>query len=103
MATTGVSRLSRRSYFWILMLLSEGGQHGETRISAGVPAPGVLDLVAAGRRVSEVSSDLGISEQTIYTWRTRTHEPISRIARADRRPERATNAACVRLVPSHAV
>lgn len=29
----------------------------------------VLDLVAAGRGVSEVSSDLGISEQTIYTWR----------------------------------
>lgn len=29
----------------------------------------VLELVAAGRRVGEVAADLGISEQTIYTWR----------------------------------
>jgi len=29
----------------------------------------VVDLVAAGRKVREVASDLGISEQTIYTWR----------------------------------
>jgi len=28
-----------------------------------------LDLVAAGRKVRDVSRDLGISEQTIYTWR----------------------------------
>ena len=29
----------------------------------------VLDLVEAGRRVSQVASDLDISEQTIYVWR----------------------------------
>jgi transposase-like protein len=29
----------------------------------------VLDLVAAGRGVKEVAGDLGISDQTIYSWR----------------------------------
>ena len=29
----------------------------------------VLDLVEAGRRIAEVADDLGISDQTIYTWR----------------------------------
>jgi transposase-like protein len=29
----------------------------------------VLDLVEAGRRIAEVANDLGISDQTIYTWR----------------------------------
>ncbi len=29
----------------------------------------VLELVDAGRRVAEVAADLGISDQTIYTWR----------------------------------
>ena len=29
----------------------------------------VLDLVAAGKKISEVAHDLGISEQSIYTWR----------------------------------
>ena len=29
----------------------------------------VLDLVGAGRRVSDAASDLGITEQTIYNWR----------------------------------
>ncbi|MEU8310543.1 transposase [Actinomadura sp. NPDC048955] len=29
----------------------------------------VLDLVEAGRPVREVARDLGISDQTIYTWR----------------------------------
>ncbi|WP_176445724.1 transposase, partial [Blastococcus mobilis] len=28
----------------------------------------VLDLVASGRRVSEVACDLEISDQTIYSW-----------------------------------
>jgi transposase-like protein len=28
-----------------------------------------LDLVEGGRRVTEIAIDLGISEQTIYTWR----------------------------------
>ncbi len=29
----------------------------------------VIDLVEGGRRVADVASDLGISEETIYTWR----------------------------------
>ena len=29
----------------------------------------VLDLVAAGRRVRDVAGDLGISDQTVYSWR----------------------------------
>jgi len=28
----------------------------------------VLDLVASGRKVSEVAFDLEISEQTVYSW-----------------------------------
>jgi transposase len=33
----------------------------------------VLDLVAEGRKVTEVAQDLGLSPQTIYSWR-RQHE-----------------------------
>jgi len=29
----------------------------------------VLDLVAAGRSVASVAEDLGVSAQTVYTWR----------------------------------
>jgi transposase len=29
----------------------------------------VVELVEGGRRVAEVAADLGISEQSIYTWR----------------------------------
>ncbi len=29
----------------------------------------VMELVEGGRKVAEVAADLGISEQTIYTWR----------------------------------
>jgi transposase-like protein len=29
----------------------------------------VLDLVAAGRRVAQIATDLDISQQTIYLWR----------------------------------
>ena len=29
----------------------------------------VLDLVEAGRKIAEVAADLGISDQTIYSWR----------------------------------
>ena len=28
-----------------------------------------LDLVASGRKVVDVARDLGISDQTVYTWR----------------------------------
>ena len=31
----------------------------------------VVDLVEGGGKVSEVAAELGISEQTIYTWRKR--------------------------------
>jgi transposase-like protein len=29
----------------------------------------VLDLIEAGRKVADVARDLGISDQSIYTWR----------------------------------
>lgn len=29
----------------------------------------VLDLLAGGRKIVDLSRDLGVSEQTIYTWR----------------------------------
>lgn len=29
----------------------------------------VLDLIASGRSVADVASDLGVSDQTIYNWR----------------------------------
>ena len=29
----------------------------------------VLDLIASGRSVASVAADLGVSDQTIYTWR----------------------------------
>ena len=32
----------------------------------------VVEWVEGGRKVSEVAADLGISEQTIYTWRRRS-------------------------------
>jgi transposase len=28
-----------------------------------------LDLIASGRKVADVARDLGISDQTLYTWR----------------------------------
>lgn len=29
----------------------------------------VLELIASGRKIGDVATDLGISEQTIYSWR----------------------------------
>ena len=29
----------------------------------------VLELVGSGRKIADVATDLGISEQTIYSWR----------------------------------
>jgi transposase-like protein len=29
----------------------------------------VLDLIESGRKIAEVAEDLGISDQTIYSWR----------------------------------
>ena len=29
----------------------------------------VLDLIESGRKIADVASDLGISDQTIYSWR----------------------------------
>lgn len=29
----------------------------------------VLELIASGRRVADVARDLGISDQTVYSWR----------------------------------
>ena len=45
----------------------------------------VVDLVDGGRRVFEVAGDLGISEETVYTWRRqdridRGSQPGSRLS-----------------------
>ncbi len=45
----------------------------------------VVGLVGAGSRVSEVAADLGIGEQTVYTWRRqdridRGSQPGSRLS-----------------------
>ena len=40
----------------------------QERLAAGVPRR-VVVLVEGGRKVSEVAAELGVSEQTIYTWR----------------------------------
>jgi transposase-like protein len=34
----------------------------------------VVELVEGGRKVAEVAADLGVSEQTIYTWRRPAQE-----------------------------
>jgi transposase-like protein len=42
-----------------------------TMAGQGYPAQSrrrVLDLIASGRKVADVAADLGISEQTIYSW-----------------------------------
>lgn len=40
----------------------------------------VLDLVASGRSVADVARDLGISEESVYTWRRQdrigTHQSL---------------------------
>lgn len=47
----------------------------------------VLDLLTAGRKVVDLARDLGISEQTIYTWRRQ--ERIDRGLRSGEREELA--------------
>ena len=57
------------SDYWTGMLLS----HQEDSMGRrGYPPEfrqRVLDLVAAGRRVGDIARDLGISDQTVYSWR----------------------------------
>ena len=57
------------SDYWNGMLLSD---EEDSMARSGYPAEfrrKVLDLLAAGRGVSDVARDLGISDQTIYSWR----------------------------------
>src|SRR2546423_9878498 len=59
---------SAESDYWILV-----PWHQEARVGRrGYPPEfrrKVLDLVEAGRSVADVARDLGISEQTVYSWR----------------------------------
>ena len=55
---------------WTVMLLSPNGE--DSNGSTGYPAEfrrRVIELIDAGRKVSEVAADLGISGRNIYTWR----------------------------------
>jgi transposase-like protein len=57
------------SDYWNVMLLSTQEDSMGRRGYPGEFRQRVLDLVAAGRRVGDVARDLGISEQTVYSWR----------------------------------
>jgi transposase len=52
---------------WIPCCQPIGAQHGTTRLPAGRRK--VLDLVEAGRPIAGVAKTLGISDQSIYSWR----------------------------------
>jgi DNA-binding phage protein len=55
---------------WILVPLDLGGEwHGAAWLPAEFRRK-VLDLVEAGRSVAEVARDLGIIDQSIYTYKT---------------------------------
>ena len=55
--------------YWTLRLPEPWEEpHGAVRISGGVPPQGARPG-GAGRPVAEVAKALGISDQTIYTWR----------------------------------
>jgi hypothetical protein len=43
----------------------------------------VVELVEGGRKVVEVAADLGISEQTIYTWRQQARIDVTNIDEPD--------------------
>jgi len=58
---SGLPRVARRRIDGILRM-GRRGYPGEFRRK-------VLDLIEAGRSVTDVARDLGISGQTIYTWR----------------------------------
>jgi transposase-like protein len=57
----------------------------------------VLDLVAAGRRVRDVAVDVGICEQTVYSWR-RQERMDQGIEPGLTSPERAELAAARRRI-----
>jgi transposase-like protein len=54
---------------WNVMLLSTQEDSMGRRGYPGEFRRRVLDLVNAGRKVTDVARDLGISQQTIYIWR----------------------------------
>jgi len=51
------------------MLLSQQEDSMGRRGYPGEFRQRVLDLIAAGRPVRDIAVDLGISEQTVYSWR----------------------------------
>jgi transposase-like protein len=60
----------------------------------------VLDLIASGRKVTDVARDLGVSEQTIYNWRAQ--DLIERGERPGLRTAQATGASVHQNLPSGA-
>jgi transposase len=57
------------SDYWNVMLLSNQEDSMGRRGYPGEFRQRVLDLVAAGRRIADIARDLGISDQTVYSWR----------------------------------
>ena len=68
---SGGSGLPRPSWSRVAGILTAQPRRrvrGQVWISAGVRRK-VLDLVAAGRPIVDLARDLGISAQSVYTWR----------------------------------
>ncbi len=57
------------SDYWNGMLLSNQEDSMGRRGYPGEFRQRVLDLVAAGRSVGDIARELGISDQTVYSWR----------------------------------
>jgi transposase-like protein len=57
------------SDYWNVMLLSNQEDSMGRRGYPGEFRQRVLDLVATGRSVADIARDLGISDQTVYSWR----------------------------------
>jgi transposase-like protein len=55
--------------YWNVMLLSKQEDSMGRRGYPGEFRRRALDLVAAGRGVADIARDLGISDQTVYSWR----------------------------------
>ena len=57
------------SDYWNVMLLSNQEDSMGRRGYPGEFRQRVLELVAAGRGVGDIARELGISDQTVYSWR----------------------------------
>jgi transposase-like protein len=57
----------------------------------------VLDLMAAGRPIAQIATDLGISDQAIYTWRKREQIDTGQLPGLNRAEQAELSAANKRI------